>query len=77
MYFLNHNDDNWPWWTEFVNSLYTISIAMSMTFLILMFVSYKLFVRFCDNKNFKKLWEHNDVVYNIHYLSLNYKVRRE
>ncbi len=53
MYFLNRNDDNWLWWTEFVNSPYTISIAMSMTFLILMFVSYKLFVRFCDNKNFK------------------------
>lgn len=52
MFFLNRNEF-WPWWNDFINSPYTISIAISLTFLFLMFVPYKLFIRFCDNKNFK------------------------
>ncbi len=52
MYFLNRNEF-WPWWGDFINSPYTISIAISLTFLFLMFVPYKLFIRFCDNKNLK------------------------
>lgn len=54
MYFLNNNRNvDWPWWREFVHSPYTISIGMSMTFLIFMFLSYKLFNFLCENKNFK------------------------
>lgn len=52
MYFLNRNEF-WPWWDDFINSPYTFSIALSLTFLFLMFVPYKLFIRFCDNKNIK------------------------
>ncbi|WDA53790.1 MAG: hypothetical protein PPFGHCPK_00912 [Spiroplasma endosymbiont of Drosophila atripex] len=52
MYFLNRNEF-WPWWGDFINSPYTISIAISLTFLFLMFIPYKLFIRFCDNKNLK------------------------
>lgn len=53
MYLLNNRNEDWSWWGKFVDSPYTISISMSMTFFILMFVSYKLFVHFCNSKNFK------------------------
>ncbi len=54
MYFLNRNNsDDWLWWREFTHSPYTISISMSIFFMFLMFLSYKLFNFLCENKNFK------------------------